>query len=192
MRCRRDRRRLGEAGSATLEFAIVAPVLVLMLIGAFEATQLLRARMKLNHAAGALAKMIAQQTSAVTSGKTGILGNLCTGAEMMLTPLSAVSFTAAIASVTTSASGSSGTDTSMDWESDGSCASSATALGAAKAVSLATSADLVPDAGDSVIIVDVTYTYTAPSSAVLASSYKLTQIVYVRPRANTTIACSTC
>ena len=183
LRFRRDTR-----GVAALEFALVAPLLVTMLIGVTEATSLVRAQMKLNHAAGLLGKMVAQQTALVTNGTTNTLGNLCYGAGMAMAPLPATSFASAVASVTNTSSNG----TQMDWESDTSCATTATKIGAAAAVALATTKGLVPDVGDSVIIVEVSYVYTASSHLIMPASKTMTQTIYVRPRANATIACSNC
>jgi Flp pilus assembly protein TadG len=182
---------LGTSGTAAVEFALVAPLLIMMLFGVTEETAVLRAQMKVSHAAGVLATMIAAQTSTVTPGTAGTLGNLCYGAKLTLTPLGTAPFAAAIASVTTSASGSS-TSTAMDWESDTSCPTAAKAIGATAAVGIATSARLVPNAGDSMIIVQASYTYTATTHFVLAPSYTLTQSAYARPRTNNTIGCTGC
>ena len=80
----------------------------------------------------------------------------------------------------------------MDWESDSSCAAAATAIGSTGAVSIATGSGLVPDAGDSLILVRLSYPYVAFTSLILKASYTLSQTVYVRPRTNTTISCNNC
>jgi Flp pilus assembly protein TadG len=183
--------RLGHRGVVAVEFALVTPVLILMLLGVSEETALLRAQMKVSHAAGLLAKMVAQQTPAVTPGTSGTLGNLCYGVELTLAPLSKTSFAAAIASVTTNTVGTT-TTTTMDWESDGSCAKAATPIGSSAAVALATGTGLVPADGDSLIIVKTSYSYTAATHIVLSATYTLSQTIYARPRGDTTIACSSC
>ena len=183
--------RLGDRGVVAVEFALVTPVLILMLLGVSEETALVRAQMKVSHAAGLLAKMIAQQTPSVTPGTSGTLGNLCYGAALTVAPLPKAGFAAAIASVTTNTVGTS-TTTTMDWENDASCAQAATAIGSSNAVALATAAGLVPSDGDSLIIVRAAYTYTAATHIVLSARYNLSQTVYARPRGDTTIACSSC
>ncbi len=181
-------RRLGIKGIAAVEFALVAPLFILMLMGVAEETALLRAQLKLSHAAGLLGKMVAQQNTAVSSGVSGTLGNLCSGVALTMTPLSTTGFSSATASVTKSASGT----TAMDWESDNSCNTPATAIGAAGAVSLATASGLLPDPGDSLIVVKAGYAYTATTHFFLAANYTLTQTIYARPRINTAIVCSNC
>lgn len=180
--------RLGNDGLAALEFALVAPFLILMLMGASEVTGLLRAQLKVNHAAGLLAKMVAQQADGVS---TSILNNVCYGAELALTPMPLAGFSSAIASVTTSTSGSS-TTTAMDWEKDNSCSTSAIAIGATAAIALASSSGLVQNAGDSLIIIKSSYNYIAATHYILGASYKLTQNIYSRPRTNMRIACRNC
>jgi Flp pilus assembly protein TadG len=183
--------RLDNRGIVAVEFALVAPVLILMLLGVSEETALLRAQMKVSHAAGLLAKMVAQQTPTVTPGTNGTLGNLCYGAALTMAPLAKTTFAAAIASVTTNTVGTA-TTTTMDWESDNACAKAATPIGSSAAVALATGTALVPADGDSLIIVKTNYTYTAATHIVLSASYNLSQTIYARPRGDTTIACSSC
>ena len=191
MRSRFPLPRLGNSGIVAVEFALIAPVLILMLLGVSEETALVRAQMKVSHAAGLLVKMVAQQSPSVTQGTSGTLGNLCYGSELSLAPLIKTPFSAAIASVSTTTSGTQ-TTTAMDWESDTSCAKTATALGSSTAVSLATATGLIPSSGDSLIVVRVNYTYTAATHIVLSASYNLSQTVYGRPRGDETITCSTC
>ena len=78
---------------------------------------------------------------------------------------------AAVASVTKGTS-----STAVDWN-DTVCGS-ATAI--ASAATLAPT--LMPNVGDSVIIVKTSYDYTSPISYVLAASYTLTATAYARPR----------
>lgn len=172
-------------GVAGVEFALVAPVLIILAMGVVEVSQLVRASMKLSHATSMLAKAVAQQT-AVTAGRTGTLGDICTGAGLVMMPFASSTMSAAIASVSTTSSGT----TQRDWESDTSCPVTATAIGASPAVALASS--LVPSSGDSALVIRVSYSYVPALSYVLQGTYTLNQTVFVRPRANTTVLCSNC
>lgn len=174
--------------AATVEFALVLPVVLLMLAGLYEATALVRADMKLNHAAAMLAKMVAQQSGTVTSGRTASLGDLCTGSGLGLAPMPAMPFAAAIASVTNAG----GSGAREDWESDASCPSAAAALGAGTATNMATTPNVVPNTGDSVIIVNAAYTYAPLFHLILPASFTLKEVVYARPRTNKTIPCGNC
>ena len=175
-------------GVSAVEFALILPILLFFAIGTYEVTALVRVNMKLTRAAGALAKIIAQQSSSVTSGTTGTLGDICTGAALEMTPFATKPFSAAIVSVTNS----SGSSVAMDWESDGSCTTAATAMGSAAAVTRAGAYGLVPNAGDSVVMVKATYAYTSVLHYALGKSFALTQYGYARPRTGATVACSNC
>jgi Flp pilus assembly protein TadG len=163
------------SGSILVEFAILAPIMVVLFLGTFEVTLAVRAKMKLNNAAQAFATMIAAQSSLTSATLT----NLCNGAKMVMTPFSTATFKAAVSSVTKPA----GSAVAADWHY--------TACGSATAISGPTTlaAALVPGDGDSVIIVQATYTYNSPLHYVLPASTTLTLTAFARPRQNTTISC---
>jgi hypothetical protein len=124
--------------------------------------------MKADFAAQAFADMIAAQNSVDATALT----NFCNGVQMVMVPYVTTSLKAAIASVTNGA---------VDW-SDTSC-------GPATAISSPTSvaAALGVGGGNSVIIVQTTYTYTSPLSYLMPASITLTQTAFARPRNVTTV-----
>ncbi len=179
-------------GTALLESALIFPLMVTMLLGTFELTQYVRANGRVTNAASAIADLVAQQSSDITGGSSGVLGNFCKAGKFVMTPFATSgasgqlgAFTAAIVSVTNN----SGT-VSKDWESDASCGVSATALGSS-AVTLATSpSNMVPSSGDSVIVVKVTYVYGGVTRAILPGTFTLSQIAIARPRTGTPVTCT--
>ena len=183
----RDRR-----AAAMVEAALIFPLLATMLLGTFELSQYVRATARVTNAATAIADLVAQQSAAITGGSTGVLGNFCKAGKFVMTPFATAgtagqvgAFAAAIASVTNNA----GT-ASVDWESDAACGISATALGAT-ATTLATSpTNTVPNAGDSVIVVKVTYLYKGVTQSILPGTFTLSQITLARPRSGTTVSCT--
>lgn len=192
MRC--PHRRLAEdrRGTALLEAALIFPLMVTMLLGTFELSQYVRANGRVTNAASAIADLVAQQASTITGGSSGVLGNFCKAGKLMMAGFStsggagqAGAFSAAIASVTNN----SGT-AAVDWESDASCGISATALGSG-AVTLAKSpTNMVPNSGDSVIVVKVTYLYAGATQAILPGTFTLSQIAFARPRSGLTVTCT--
>jgi Flp pilus assembly protein TadG len=187
-------------GVASIEFAIVLPVMLSLLFATYELTQYVRAQLKVDSAAQAIADMVAQQAAGVTSGTSGSLGNFCSAGGLMMTPLpvgtsgtssnSAGAFTLAVASVTNYTSGG----VTIDWESDRSCTATATALGSG-ATTLATSpTNLIPTAGtpgDSVIIATVTYVYDSPIQYFFPGLITLTHTAFARPRNDGVVTCGT-
>jgi Flp pilus assembly protein TadG len=155
-----------QRGSIAIEFALIAPVLLTLTIGMFEVAGLVSADMKLANAAQLLGDLVAQQTIQTNTMTT----NFCTGAKDAMSPLSGTPFKATIASVTHNSSG-----TVIDWQD--------TTCGGASIANVASlAATVTPNVGDSVIIVQATYSYTSPVTYVLSSTYSLTQITYSRPR----------
>ncbi len=170
---------------AALEFAVLLPLIVILFFGTYEVTRVLRLNLKLAHAAGAMTEMISKQVTGVTPG---VLSNICTGAAMILNPFNGALLSAAVASVTNY-----GGTATLDWESDDSCATDAAPLGAAGAIALAsTPVNLIPNGGDSIIVVKVTYAYTSVTDIVLATAFTFNQVSFTRPNNNMTIACSGC
>lgn len=160
-------------GTAAIEFAVIAPVLIFLILGTFEVGRFVRAGMRVSNAAASLADLVAQQTNLVATDMT----DFCNGSKLTLTPLPTTSFQAAVASVTYSKAGV----RASDWQ-DTTCGP-ATAM--TTQVTLAT--PLTPTKGDSAIVVTATYTYTLSYATVFAKSVTITRIAFARPRAGTTI-----
>jgi Flp pilus assembly protein TadG len=164
LRLRRERR-----GTAAVEFALVAPVVITLFIGTYEAASLVRAKMKFDLAAPTLANLVSIQAPV----KTGTLtSDFCTGVEYLLAPFSSSGFAAQVNGVQNN-----GGTTSVTWTAT--CGSFS---GGQTVTTLASG--LLPNSGDSVVIVQTSYTYHAKISLVLASSYTFTNVGFARPRAN--------
>lgn len=186
----RDRR-----GVVAIEFALLAPFLVALLIGMFEVVSLVRVSLKLSHTANELSDIVAetqptnngQTPPNVTGGRTGTLGDACTGAAYSLAPYSSSPLSAQIVSLTSTSGGA----PSKDWESDNACPTATTTAFSSSAIASATTYGLTPNAKDSAVVVKITYAYKPILHYVLGSSWTLTQTAFARPRAGTAITCST-
>ena len=165
----RDRR-----GVAGIEFAIIAPLMIVAVFGTLEIGRFIRAATRVADAASSLADLVAQQSTVTTSSMT----NFCNGSLLTLAPLSTSTFSAAVASVTYSSSTGA---RASDWQ-DVTCGS-ATAM--TNQVTLAT--PLTPTSGDSAIVVTATYVYKLSTAVVLAKSITITRVAFSRPRANATV-----
>ncbi len=159
-------------GAIAVEFALLAPVMLVMLLGSISAAHLARASMKAWNVAQSVGDLVAQQTTLTTAEMT----DFCTGGKLTLAPLTGT-LTATVASITYSTSGT----RAVDWQ-DTTCG------GATLSNALALGATYTPNPGDSVIVVQVTYVYTFPPSYVLPSSFTLTRTTYSRPRTGTAVA----
>jgi Flp pilus assembly protein TadG len=154
-------------GTAGIEFAIILPVMLLLSLVALETTLAIMASMSVTNAAESVADIVAQQNSPDWS-----ISNVCTAGQLSMTPLPGTPLKVAIASVTNNG----GSLPTVDWQ-DTSCGS---ASAIANAASLA--APLVPKTGDSVIVVQATYSYTPPIQYLFTSVINMTQNSIQRPR----------
>jgi Flp pilus assembly protein TadG len=159
--------RKDERGAALIELALVMPIMMTLFFGGFEVTRVINANTRVAAAAQSLADLVAQQ-SAVTATS---VANFCKGGQLVMTPFPNASLKATIASVTRGGSG-----TTVDWQD--------TTCGTSTSISNATTlaSPVIPNAGDSVIVVKTTYAYTSPFSYVLHASYTLTQTAFARPQ----------
>jgi len=162
-----------QSGAVAIEFALILPILVTLFFGCFELSQVLQVNNKLQVASATLAQLVAEQ-NAVTSSA---IADFCIGARLVMTPFPGAAMKAAIASVTNT----DGTTKVQDWQ-DTSCGG-AGAMG--NAVSLA--AAMVPNSGDTLIVVSASYNYTSPLSYALGAHFNMAQVAFARPRTNTTV-----
>ncbi len=175
-RMRSDRR-----GVAAIEFALVGTLLLIATLGFFETVLIVRAQTLLSSVVANMAELVAAQSGVPIATLT----DYCGGARLTMAPYPTTSLSMAVASVTHSSTSG---NTARDWEYDGACPTAAAAIGSAGAAALGGS--MVPNGGDSVIIIKASYTYT-PSINVLLSSITLKQTAFARPIRGA-VACSNC
>ncbi len=162
-----------QSGMGIVEFALLVPLMLSMLLGGFEVTQVVGANLRVGVAAQTMAELISQQTAVTTT----TLANFCKGAQLVMTPFSSTPLKIAVASVTNN-----NNTNSVDW--------TYTTCGSASAITNAASlADpMIPNDGDSVIVVKASYSYSGVTYFALASAYSLTETSFARPRNITQVA----
>ncbi len=166
-------------GVVALEFAIVAMVLFIMLIGATELTQFIRAKQKLSHATETLANMIGEQSNLTNA----MLVDLCGGASSTMAPFAPAGFGAAIANVTNEG------NIKTYWNTGNACPSKIASINASL---ISSSEGLIPNRGNSIIIINSSFNYKSAFNYFLTGSINISQTVYTRPRIDHTIQCSGC
>ena len=167
----------GRKGVVSLEFAMIVPSMVIMFFGCFEATQLVRVSMGLGVSSDAVADYISRAASPGGTDPTSEVTNACFGGRLMMAPFSGTYLGASVASVTYGV----GTGViGVDW-TDTTCGN-----GAAISNAIALATPLLNTPGDSVIIVQTTYSYSPPIHFVLPSTFSLSHISYSRPRPTAT------
>ncbi|HYM32135.1 MAG TPA: TadE/TadG family type IV pilus assembly protein [Candidatus Cybelea sp.] len=159
------------SGLAALEFAMILPLLVVILFGSFEVFGLMIADMKIVAAADATADLIAQQNNVTTASVNDII----TATQLTVEPLPLAQLGVAIASVTFDSTTG---NPSLSWtQSSGNGA-------IANPVALATG---LGSKGESVIIVRVNYAYQSPLKLFLPITINLAELSFARPRLVSTI-----
>ena len=195
----------GRKGMAALEFALIAPVILTMVLGTLEISDALRIQAKLNFAAGQLAQMIAASSSITTGssdGPGGTLGDLCTAASYNLLPYPATTLYARIESSTVSTNASTG----QDWAEDSACPTVKKSGSFTETIALTAiansprsmfTADGTPPSqggteitGYTAISLELFYTYTNPVHFLLGKTMAFTAVGVARPRSGVAPICT--
>lgn len=161
---------------ASLEFALVLPVLLVLMFGTAEALRAVRAKMLLNAAVAAAAAVASTQSGAVTSPgcetgtyrcAAGNLQDVCQGAMLIMRGLETPTFQLSIAAVTNadttnphSQPGSVNVVPLIQWQVYQACPNRGTAFSATGAGSLATlTTPLIPYDNDVAVVVQGSFVY---------------------------------
>lgn len=168
-------------GVAAIEFAIIGTLLMTATLGFFEIVQIVRAQTYLSSAVANMAEQIAAQNGVPIAS----LNDYCGGARLTMASYPTTRLAMAVASVTKP---NAGANAARDWEYDAACPTTAAAIGSGTAAGLG--GPMVPNPGDSVIIIKASYRYDPPINVIL-SSITLTQTVFARPIRGS-VTCSGC
>jgi Flp pilus assembly protein TadG len=153
-----------ERGVAAVEFALLAPFLMLLYFGLVEFVQAFQAQKRVSHVAMAVADVAAQQR-VVTDAQ---LDDAMQAGVVLMTPFPEASLAERVASLRADASGT----VSVDWVRTRNWTG-----GSAPSVPAGFLA-----AGESAIVTDVAYTYTPTFPLAISAPITMTRHAYVRPR----------
>ena len=174
---------------AALEFALIAPLLIVVFLGVYEVADYVRATMRTDQTAQSVAQLIAAQAAVTNPANpgpfdSGTLTDYCWAAHTVIAPYNPANLTLQIASYTLS-----GAVTSEDWGVTCPPNDTTSAIsGFAPGVPIS---GLLLASGDSVIVVKASYQWAAPDGGLfLHSIITASETVYARPRSNKTITCS--
>jgi len=155
-----------DGGVVATEFALILPVLLLILMGVIELTNALQAERKLLNATQTVADLIGQKTDLTTAD----LNDIYLAANLTLSPLSTVGYTIGVASVRfDDLTG----DPVVDWSGTYNGGSVFEPL--VKAVGRG-------EPGASIIMVTSTYIYQPLIKLIIPVNLTLSETSYVRPR----------
>lgn len=153
------------AGLAALEFAIVAPVMILMHFGAVECIQAFEAYRRVTHIASAIADITAQNSTVTSAQMTDILN----AGPALIHPFPSTPLGERVSSLVANSTG----QVNVAW----SVTMNYTATDTPAVPSGTTLA-----AGQSLIVADVTYSAPSLFALVLPKSIKMTRHAYLTPR----------
>lgn len=171
----RDRR-----GVAAVEFALIAPVMLLIYFGLVEFCQGYMANRRADHTASIIADLVAQsdETSTQDLAKVFAIG------DMIMKPFSSAPLSIRVSSVTMDAKGV----PKVDWSQV-----KGKAISARGKTSVVT--DLPPgliESGESIILGETVFEYTSPFSKAIKTPINFSRSYYLRPRTADRIICSDC
>lgn len=183
------RLRADTRGVAAVEFALIAPVMVVLYLGGVELTRVIGADRKVSLASRVAADLVAREAGAVTDAS---LTTVCKGTLAMINPFPTGSMKITISSIETDANGKS----TIKWTrvfTNGNCSSSAAGTGAlAAGATVSLPAGLAVN-GSSLISASTSYGYTTLFRTVFdTATVDLGEQSYMRPRMQNTVCYKSC
>ncbi|MEI9965538.1 MAG: TadE/TadG family type IV pilus assembly protein [Caulobacteraceae bacterium] len=169
----RDRR-----GVAAIEFALIAPVMVLMYCGLVELCQAMIAERKANHVASAIGDLVAQ----VETVSTGDLSDIFSIGQTIMSPYNTGTLQMRVTSVTLDSTGK----PKVTWTRSNNWTASTLKVG--DQVTL----PVTLNPGDSIIMSESKYSYTSIFHYVLPKALNYNEAFYLRPRRSDNVTCTGC
>ncbi|MDB5432556.1 MAG: pilus assembly protein TadE [Caulobacter sp.] len=154
-------------GVSAVEFALIAPVLIVFYFGIAELTQAMMADRRVGHVASSIGDLVAQDDTITDAEMTDIfkIGGI------VMSPFSTTSLKMRVSEITSNAANVS----KVTWSD----ASNNTALVVGTTV---TPPAGIIAASQSVIMAEVSYTYDSPVDYVMPAPVTFTKVYYLRPR----------
>lgn len=155
-------------GVAAIEFALIAPVMIMLYLGLAELTLAMMAERRASHAASVVADLVAQSSQMNTTQMTDVFQV----ADAILAPFPTSTLTMRVSSVKADANAT----PKVVWSrGDG-----MTAL-AAGATPTGVPANLLAS-GDSVIMAEVAYIWDSPLKKTIPNALRFRQTFFLKPR----------
>ncbi|MDE2183439.1 MAG: pilus assembly protein [Alphaproteobacteria bacterium] len=162
-------------GLAAVEFALVAPLLIALFFGAIELTQAVDCRSRVNDVAATAADLVAQETSVSNSDMSNVFAAL----NSIMYPFADSGAQIVITSLVDSGNAGSA---KVAWSDEQN--STARTVNATVAIPAGL---ITAGSGGSVIMAEVTYTYTSPTMVFLTGGITMTATFYSKPRRSLTV-----
>jgi Flp pilus assembly protein TadG len=160
-------------GLAAVEFAFLAPVMVLMFFGTVEVSAAVDCNTRVTNVASTAADLVAQETSVSSAD----MANVFSALNAIIYPYSAAGAKIIISSLVDDGHGGA----KVAWSD----AQNATPLTVGSAVTVPTG---LITSGGSVIYAQVTYNYNSSPAVYLTGTLTMTSTFYARPRRSATVS----
>ncbi|MDF2995201.1 MAG: hypothetical protein K0R27_838 [Xanthobacteraceae bacterium] len=183
------RLRSDTSGVAAIEFALIAPVMMVLYLGGVELTRVIGADRKVSLASRVAADLVARESAAVSDAT---LTTICKGTLAMLNPFPTATLTITISSIETDTKGKS----TVKWTrvfSNGNCSSSTAGTGTLAVGATVSLPDGIAVNGASLISASTSYDYSTLFRTVFdTATIDLGEQAYMRPRMQATVCYKSC
>jgi Flp pilus assembly protein TadG len=168
----------GEQGVTAIEFALVLPIVVTILIGCFEVPRYVLVFQKIARTSSGVADLVAQADEPVTKNQ---MADIFTAGKIMMEPYDVIANGRIYVS---SINNPSGGGVTLTWQrNNAGLVATASKMGAAGTnPSAKLPAALVPASNEEVLVAEVYFNYTPVFSSIIYSGSQLYMISYTRPR----------
>jgi Flp pilus assembly protein TadG len=157
-------------GVAALEFALIAPILILLYFGVGELCEGMMAQRRTAHATSAIGDLATQSTSLATSDVADIFA----AASTIMQPFPTTTLKLRMTSVTANTNGT----PIVDW----SCGQGGLAPLGKGATYNGLPAGIITTAGDSIIVSEGQYAWASPAGYILPNGLSFNEVFYLKPR----------
>jgi Flp pilus assembly protein TadG len=172
-------------GIAAVEFAFVAPVVLVLFFGTVEVTAALDCRARVSNAVSTASDLVAQASAVTTTD----LANIYSATKAIIYPFNTNAIILTITSIKDNNSGG----TAGNNDPTGTVLWSYTKNGTKRSGTVSVPTGLLTSgSGQSVILAEITYNYSSPSTEFLTHALSMTGTFYSRPRRAATVACTGC
>jgi Flp pilus assembly protein TadG len=163
--------RKAKDGIAAVEFALLLPVMITLFFGVVEVSLALACRADVTNVASTAADLVAQESSIATAD----MSNVFSAASAILYPYDTTAAKITLSSIIYDTSTGSLTSGKVAW----SCAKNTTARSTGTTVTLPSG---LMTTNGSVIMSEITYNYTSPTTKVITGPLSMTNSFYTKPR----------